>query len=78
MKQTKNELKLKKLKTSKTANVVVNYCLQTMKIETLADKNLVIMYQERKNGNQGYTKPIHSAATKKRKENPRWIEKNKG
>ena len=44
VKQTKNKLKLKRLKTSETANAVVNYHLQTMKIETVADKNLATSY----------------------------------
>ena len=70
MKQTKKKLKLKRLKTSESANAVVNYRLQTMKIEIVADKNLAIMYIKRKNGNQGYTKPIHSAVTKKEEKIP--------
>ena len=65
MERTKKKLKLKRLKTNETANSVANYCLQTMKIETVADKNLVLMYIERQNRNQGYTRPIHSAVTKK-------------
>ena len=65
--RTKKKLKLKRLKTNETANSVANYCLQTMKIETVAHKNLVLMYIKRQNGNQGYTRPIHSAVTKKRK-----------
>ena len=48
-------------------NSKFNYCLQTMKIETVAHKNLVLMYIKRQNGNQGYTRPIHSAVTKKEK-----------
>ena len=50
---------------NETANSVANYRLQTMKIETVAHKNLVLMYIKRQNGNQGYTRPIHSAVTKK-------------
>ena len=67
--RTKKKLKLKRLKTNETVNAVVNYCLQTMKIETVAHKNLVLIYIERQNGNQGYTKPIHSAVTKKKRMN---------
>ena len=55
------------MKRNETANSVDNYRLQTMKIETVADKNLILMYIERQNGNQGYTKPIYSAVTKKEK-----------
>ena len=64
MEQTKKKLKLKRLKTNETANSVDNYRLQTMKIETVAHKNLVLMYIKRQNGNQGYTRPIHSAFKK--------------
>ena len=70
MERTKKKLKLKRLKTNETANSVANYCLQTMKIETVAHKNLVLMYIKRQNGNQGYTRPIHSAVTKKENEIP--------
>ena len=70
MEQTKKKLKLKRLKTNETANAVTNYCLQTMKIETVAHKILELMYIKRQNGNQGYTKPIHSAVTKKEKKIP--------
>ena len=42
VKRTKNKLKLKRLKTSETANTVVNYCHKTIKIETVADKNFAI------------------------------------
>ena len=68
--RTKKKLKLKRLKTNETANSVANYRLQTMKIETVAHKNLVLMYIKRQNGNQGYTRPIHSAVTKKENEIP--------
>ena len=58
-------LKLKRLKTSATTNAVVNYCLQTVKIETVVDNNLSFLYIEKQNGNQGYTQPIYGAVSKK-------------